>query len=300
MTPQEAPTTRNTRLRMDGNEPATGAAPEMTLEDLHLDRPHSARVYDFFLGGKNNYTPDRQAAAHLLTVYPGIIVLARENRSFMHRATRMLAEHGIRQFLDIGTGIPTRPNLHEVAQSIAPESRVVYVDNDPLVLAHAQALLDSSPEGRTAYIRADATDPESILSAPALTETLDLTRPVALSLNAIVHFIPDDTEARDVVKRLLDALPSGSALEISHATPDFDPESTAKAVEIYRAGGTPAKVRTRAEVERFFAGLDLVEPGIQVAHRWRPVEPNPRLHVGAWETLTDAEVSLYVGVAFKP
>jgi hypothetical protein len=300
MTPQEAPTTRNTRLRMDGNEPATGAAPGMTLEDLHLDRPHSARVYDFFLGGKNNYTPDRQAAAHLLTVYPGIIVLARENRSFMHRATRMLAEHGIRQFLDIGTGIPTRPNLHEVAQSIAPESRVVYVDNDPLVLAHAQALLDSSPEGRTAYIRADATDPESILSAPALTETLDLTRPVALSLNAIVHFIPDDTEARDVVKRLLDALPSGSALEISHATPDFDPESTAKAVEIYRAGGTPAKVRTRAEVERFFAGLDLVEPGIQVAHRWRPVEPNPRLHIGAWETLTDAEVSLYVGVAFKP
>ncbi len=281
---------------MDGNEPAAGSASDVTLEDLRLDRPHTARMYDHFLGGKNNYASDREAAARAVTVYPGIVTLARENRSFMHRATRMLAERGIRQFLDIGTGIPTRPNLHEVAQRVAPECRVVYVDNDPLVLAHAQALLDSSPEGRTAYIRADANEPESILSAPALTETLDLTEPVALSLNAIVHFLPDDRDPHGLIGRLLDALPSGSALEMSHATPDFDPEATARAVEIYRASGTPAQVRTRAEVARFFTGLDLVEPGIEVAHRWRPdpAEADTR------KTPTDAEVSLWVGVALKP
>ncbi|MEO3754468.1 SAM-dependent methyltransferase [Streptomyces sp. B6B3] len=281
---------------MRDNQPAAGAASEVTLEDLRLDRPHSARMYDHFLGGKTNYEADREAAARAVTVYPGIVVLARENRAFMHRATRMLAEHGIRQFLDIGTGIPTRPNLHEVAQGVGPESRVVYVDNDPLVLVHAQALLDSSPEGRTAYIRADANQPEQILSAPELTATLDLSRPVALSLNAIVHFLPDERDPHGLIGRLLDALPSGSALQMSHATPDFDPEATARAVEIYRASGTPAQVRTKQEVERFFAGLDLVEPGIEVAHRWRPDTPEG----SARETPTDAEVSLWVGVAFKP
>ncbi|TDC25693.1 SAM-dependent methyltransferase [Streptomyces sp. 8K308] len=285
---------------MDGNEPAIAAIPEVGLEDLRLGRPHSARMYDFFLGGKDNYEADRKAAIQALTVYPGIITLARENRSFMHRAVRTLAEAGIRQFLDIGTGIPTSPNLHEVVQSVAPECRVVYVDNDPLVLAHAQALLDSSPEGRTAYLRADGTDPKSILSAPELTSTLDLTRPVALSLCAVLHFMPDDRDPYGVVKTLVDAVPSGSALTISHATPDFDPVATAKAVEIYRASGTPAQVRTRAEVERFFAGLDLVEPGLEVAHRWRPYESSARLHVLARETMTDAEVSLLAGVAFKP
>ncbi|WP_425086134.1 SAM-dependent methyltransferase [Streptomyces hainanensis] len=285
---------------MDGNQPGSGAMPEVGVEDLRLGQPHSARMYDFFLGGKDNYEPDRRAAIQALTVYPGIITLARENRSFMHRAIRMLAEAGIRQFLDIGTGIPTSPNLHEVAQSVAPESRVVYVDNDPLVLAHAQALLDSSPEGRTAYLRADATDPESILSAPELAETLDLTRPVALSACAVLHFMPDDRDPFGVVRTLLDAMPAGSALTVSHATPDYDPVATEKAVEIYRASGTPAQVRGRAEVARFFAGLDLVEPGIEVAHRWRPYEVSSRLPAPARQTLTDAEVSLLAGVAFKP
>ncbi|MBH5333604.1 SAM-dependent methyltransferase [Streptomyces pactum] len=270
---------------------ADGLAPGQ----IDTSRPHPARMYDYYLGGKDHYEVDQDAAAHVMAIYPSIKTCARTNRSFMHRATRWLAsEAGVRQFLDIGTGIPTEPNLHQVAQAVAPDSRVVYTDNDPIVLAHAQALLHSTPQGRTSYIQADVREPERIVNAPELHETLDLSRPVALSLNALLHFVPDEFKPYDIVGRLVDALPSGSYLVLSHCTPDFDPETWAKVVEIYRQGGIPAQVRSRAEVQEFFEGLELVAPGVEVPHRWRPDDAAEATGV------TDAEVSLYAGVARKP
>lgn len=288
-------------MRMDDQQDVDGGANSEMSPDLHLGKPHAARMYDFYLGGKDNYEVDRKAAQQVVDAFPSIHVCARQNRAFMHRATRMLAEHGIRQWLDIGTGIPTQPNLHEIAQNIQRSARVVYVDNDPIVLVHAQALLASSPEGRTAYISADATDPTSILTAPQLAETLDLTEPVALSLNALLHFVPDEQDPYGIVKRLLNALPTGSALTLSHCTSDFDPTTWEKIVDVYRAGGTPAQVRSRDEIERFFtdSGLTLADPGITVAHRWRPDEDERHVPAITTPTASDADVSLWVGVGFK-
>ncbi|MBM9509086.1 SAM-dependent methyltransferase [Actinacidiphila acididurans] len=264
--------------------------------DIDTSKPHSARMYDYYLGGKDNFEVDKEAAERVAETYPGIYVCARENRAFMHRATRVLArEHGIRQWLDIGTGIPTEPNLHQVAQSVVPDARVVYADNDPLVLKYAETLMRSTPEGRTTYIHADANDPDALLGAPELAEVLDLTQPVALSLNALLHFIIDAQEPYALVSRLMSALPSGSALAITHCTPDYDPEGWEKVSAIYYAGGTPFQVRTKAEVARFFEGLDLLEPGIALGHRWRP--DNDGVFA---EGVTDAAVSLWAGVAIKP
>ncbi|WP_052852362.1 SAM-dependent methyltransferase [Streptomyces avicenniae] len=266
--------------------------------DLGLGRAHTARIYDYLLGGKDNYAADREAAALALRVQPHARTVAHANRAFMHRVTRVLAaEYGVRQWLDIGTGIPTRPNLHEVAQSVAPEARVVYVDNDRVVLAHATALLGSAPEGRTAYVHADATRPRAVLEAPELAETLDLDRPVALSLNALLHFLPGDP--RDVVGPLMDALPSGSVLALTHATRDLAPEMWDAIAAIYRGAGNPLYLRTHAEVRGLFDGLDMVAPGLVIAHRWRPQ------HVGTGATaataaVTDADVSLWAGVGVKP
>jgi hypothetical protein len=213
----------------------------------------------------------------------------------MHRSTRFLAESGVRQFLDVGTGIPTRPNLHEVAQQIAPDCRVVYVDNDPIVLAHAQALLESHEAGRTAYVQADLADPDGILSAAQLIETLDLSRPVALSLNAVLHFVTDEHDPYGTVEKLKSRLVPGSALVLSHGTADFvPPEVSARGSNVYRAAGTANQGRSRDEVARFFDGWSLVEPGIVTSHRWRPDEP------AALSDVTDAESSAYVGVAWKP
>ncbi|WP_051939670.1 SAM-dependent methyltransferase [Phaeacidiphilus oryzae] len=266
--------------------------------DLQQDRPHSARMYDYYLGGKDNYAVDRAAVAKAMAAFPGVLIAARVNRAFMQRATRFLAERGIRQWLDIGTGIPTSPNLHEVAQSVAPDARVVYADNDPIVLAHSRALLNAAPGGATAYIDGNVRDPEAILSSPELERTLDLSRPVVLSLNALMHFVPDEWGPYEIVGRLLAALPSGSALALSHATADFDPEGWAGVAEVYRKGGTPLRTRSRAEVEKFFEGLDLVDPGVEVPHRWRPEDVGPlRARTG---DITDTEVSQYAGVAFKP
>ncbi|WP_167499976.1 SAM-dependent methyltransferase [Streptomyces malaysiensis] len=278
----------------------TGSGPEPPNTPLNQGRPHSARMYDYFLGGKDNYVADREAAAKVLTLWPGVMIAARTNRAWMHRAIRFLAaERGIRQFLDIGTGIPTRPNLHEVAQGIAPESRIVYVDNDPIVLAHAQALLKSHPEGRTAYVHGDITEPEAILASPDLTEVLDLSQPVALSLVSLLHFVPDDWGPYDLVRRLVDALAPGSYLVLSHITPDFDPEATQKTVQVYHSGGIQGKIRTKDEVERFFTDLELVEPGLEVPHRWRTDLAERDSHVETGD-VTDAEVSFWAGVAHKP
>src|SRR5882757_264652 len=192
--------------------------PELPPE-IDTSRPHSARVYDYMIGGKNNFAADRETAAQVLKHSPNAHTAARENRAFLGRAVRFLAaEAGIRQFLDIGTGLPTANNVHEVAQAATPASRVVYADNDPMVLAHARALLTSSLEGRTAYIQADLRDPGSILASPVLREVLDLGQPVALMLIAVLHFIPDEDEPGKVIAALMDALPPGSYLAASHTT----------------------------------------------------------------------------------
>lgn len=268
-------------------------AEQLTPVDLKIDVPHTARMYDYYLGGKDNYPADRQAAEQALAVFPNARTAARENRAFLVRTTRYLAgEVGIRQFLDIGTGIPTSPNLHEVAQAIAPDARAVYADNDPIVLAHARALLTSTPEGRTAYIDADLRDTDRILAAPELRGTLDLTRPVALSILSVFHFVPDEDDPYGIVGRLMDALPSGSYLVLTHITPDCAPAEIERVAEVYRRQGIPGAPRSRLEVERFFEGLELIEPGVQVLHRWRPDSTSNG-------DLTDAEVSVYAGVAFK-
>ncbi|MER7998745.1 MULTISPECIES: SAM-dependent methyltransferase [unclassified Streptomyces] len=266
-----------------------------SVVEIDTTRPHPARMYDYYLQGKDYYEVDEVAAANVEKVHPTVKITARTNRYFMHRATRYLArEAGIRQFLDIGTGIPTRPNLHQIAQEIAPDSRVVYADYDPVVLRHAEALMRSTPEGRTTYIQADVRDPKSIIESERLRDTLDLSRPVALSLNALLHFVPDEDGPHEIVRFLLDALPSGSYLVLSHCTPDFEPETWANVVAVYRQGGIPAQVRSRDEVLRFFDGLELVEPGVAVAHRWRPDG------TALPEGVNDASVSIYAGVARKP
>lgn len=259
--------------------------------DLKVDVPHAARMYDYFLGGKDNFAVDREAADKVAAVYPTMVATARQNRTFMTRVVRHLAgEAGIRQFLDIGTGLPTSPNVHEIAQGIGPEARVAYADNDPIVLIHARALLTSSREGKTVYLDADLRDPDSILGARELRETLDFTQPTALSLIATLPYVPGD-EAFDVVRRLVDALPAGSYLALSHVTADINP-AMEEVAETYRKRGIPTAARSHAEVGRFFSGLELIDPGLVLIHHWRPDE-------GTDTGMTDADVSIYGGVARK-
>jgi hypothetical protein len=244
--------------------------PQGTADDVDLENAHPARVYDYFLRGKNNYEVDRVAAARLEAALPDIPLMARRNRDFMHRAVRRLVGvHGIRQFLDIGSGIPTRPNLHETAQDIDPAVRVVYVDYDHLVGAHSRALLASSPEGRVAFLLADATDPAAILAHPTVTETLDLAEPVALMLVSVLMYFEDAT-ARAIVDTLLAGLPSGSYLTISHPTGDFAPDVIARAAAVASATGLTYIPRSRDEVERLFAGVRLDDPGLVAMPAWHP------------------------------
>jgi hypothetical protein len=244
---------------------------------IDMTKPHPARRYDYWLGGKDNFQADRDAAEAIAAVFPHIRTAARENRAFMQRAVKFLAaEAGIRQFLDIGTGLPTANNVHDVAQGIAPESRIVYVDNDPLVLTHARALLTSSEQGATAYIDADVRNPEKILSDPAVRDTLNWSEPVALLLVAVLHFIEDSEDPYAIVDRLVSALPAGSYLVLSHAT--FDPldAETIAAMDAVNATIKPRfSPRSLSEVSRLLDGLDLLEPGIVSVSDWRP-EPGPR------------------------
>jgi SAM-dependent methyltransferase len=236
-----------------------------------------ARIYDYLLGGKDNFAADRDAAEQAIAAFPGLVTWARRNRAFLARAVNYLvADVGVRQFLDVGTGLPTANNTHEVAQRIAPETRVVYVDNDPVVLVHAQSLLNSSPEGVTAYIQADLRDPGAIIAQAR--QTLDFSQPVALMLLAILHVIPDADDPWDLVRQLVAALPSGSYLVISHPARDIHREQIAEMTKRFnqRLGSVRSEGRTRDEVSRFFTGLELVEPGIVSTPRWRPgpgVEP---------------------------
>ena len=232
--------------------------------------PHSARIWNYWLGGKDNYPVDRQAGEQTIAVLPEIVDIARASRHFLVRVVRYLAaDAGIRQFLDVGTGLPTVNNTHEVAQSVAPESRVVYVDNDPLVLVHARALLTSSPEGATDYIEADARDVGTILKGAAA--TLDFTQPIAVTMLGILPFITDDDEAKSLVTRLLAAVPAGSYLAITHSTSEATGERVIEAVRQWnQVAPTPYTLRNPQQIAAFFEGLELIEPGIVSCPQWRP------------------------------
>ncbi|WP_245667933.1 SAM-dependent methyltransferase [Actinomadura macra] len=260
--------------------------------DLKTEIPHSARIYDYLLGGKDNFPADRAAATNIVKDWPSLPTGMRANRRFMARmAHRLAAEHGIRQFLDIGTGLPTSPNLHEVVQAVAPEARIVYVDNDPIVLVHARALLTSTAEGRTGYLDADFRDPEAILESEQLRGDLDLDRPVALSLIAILHFIVDDAEVRRIIDRLMEPLAPGSILALSTTTFDNNPEVVAAGVAAYNAHGIPTVARTRTVVETFFDGLEILDPGVVAVHRWHPDQESSKLD--------DSQITIHGGIALK-
>jgi S-adenosyl methyltransferase len=265
-----------------------GAAP-----GVDTSRAHSARVYDYLIGGKNHFAADRKAAKNVLAANPSAIIGPRQNRAFLGRAVRYLAaEAGIRQFLDIGTGLPTTSNVHQVAQAYEPSSRVVYVDNDSLVLAHARALLTSAAAGRTAYIDADLRKPEAILSNPVTREVLDFGQPVALMLVAILHFILDEENPAETVATLLDALPRGSYLVASHFTAEHSQAGATAGARAYRGAGLAVQPRDSDEFARLaFSGLDLVPPGVVLVSEWRPDEQGPRP--------TPAEVACYGGVGRK-
>jgi len=261
---------------------------------LRTDQAHGARIYDYILGGKDNFAVDREAGENSLKIWPALRVHMQANRSFMHRVGRFLAaECGIRQFLDIGTGLPTPPNLHEIVQSVDPTARVVYTDNDPLVLAHARALMLGTEQGQTAYVAADMRDPQTIISAPEFRDTLDLNQPVGLLLIAIVHFIEDDTEARRVVRQVVDVLPSGSYLAMSIATDEFDPIPLAKVQREYNRLGETLIFRDRTTALGFFDGLELVEPGLVQMHKWRPDGTEA-------PGVADKDIAMYGAVARKP
>jgi hypothetical protein len=266
-------------------DPGRGQAPGFDTEHAH-----SARIYNYWLGGKDNYAADREAAEQAIAANPGIVSDVRANRAFLARAVHHLAaDCGVRQFLDIGTGLPTASNTHEVAQAATPAARVVYVDNDPVVLVHARALLTSTSEGTTAYLDADLRDAAGILEAAA--QTLDFGQPMALMLLIILHMIPDTDDPYGIVGRLVQALPSGSYLVLAHPASDI---RAAKMAEMtrrvnQRMSGPPATMRDRAAITRFFDGLDLLEPGVVQPQQWRP-EPG---------ALSTAQVTAWCGVARK-
>jgi len=241
-----------------------------SLSEIDTSVAHIARVYDYWLGGKDNFAPDRAAAEAAMREDPNVVEGVRGNRAFLARAVRYLAgEAGIRQFLDIGTGIPAADNTHEVAQDVAPECRVVYVDNDPIVLAHARALLTSEPEGATAYLDADLRNVAEIIRAAA--GTLDFTEPVAVMLIGILHCIPDEDDPAGIIRQLMDAVPSGSYLVISHPANDINSPGVRRlASRLNELMPMKLRFRSRAEVARFFDGLELVEPGLVRGPEWRP------------------------------
>ncbi len=250
---------------------------------------HPARVYNYWLGGKDNYAADREAAEQAVAANPNILPGVRANRAFLGRAVRYLAgEAGIRQFLDIGTGLPTAENTHDVAQSIAPDSRIVYVDNDPIVLAHARALLTSTPEGATAYVAADARDTGTILAEAA--KILDFSQPIAVMFLMILQYIPDEEQPQRIVADLMEAMPPGSYLVHSDTTGDIDAERVATATARLNARLGPAQLhrRTREQMAGYFTGLDMVEPGLVPLPEWR-ARADPA-HM----------IPCYAGVARKP
>jgi hypothetical protein len=248
----------------------SSAIGQLPPDELNTNVAHSARVWNYFLGGKDHYPADREAGDQVLALMPEIRESAQADRAFLGRVVRYLAgEAGVRQFLDIGTGLPTADNTHEVAQAVAPDSRIVYVDNDPIVLAHARALLTSGPAGVTAYVDADVRDTDKLLQAAA--QTLDFSQPVALMLLGILNFVIDDDEAHAIVNRLLDAVSSGSYLAVVHPTQEVVGEAMAEVLRLWNErGGAPLVDRSPQELARFFDRLELLEPGVVSCTQWRP------------------------------
>jgi hypothetical protein len=250
--------------------------------------PNPARIYDYFLGGKDNFPADREVAEQLLAIAPVARDVVEDNRAFLRRVVHLLAtEHGIRQFIDLGSGLPTQGNVHEIAQELAPDARVVYVDNDAMVVTHSRALLAGD---NTVAIQADLRQPDQVLDHPEVRELIDFGRPIALLLMAILHFIPDEDDPPGIVARFRDALPAGSYLAISHGTrdvpdrPDMSPQEMAemgkKVEQLYQLTTATLVTRTRAQVERFFDGFDLLDPGVVEIQLWRPDHRRPKLPGG--------------------
>jgi len=263
-------------------------ADDRDLPKIDTTKAHPARIYDAWLGGKDNFAADREAAELALQAYPALAEAIQSNRAFLGRAVHFLVGAGVRQFLDIGTGLPAADNTHEVAQREAPDSRIVYVDNDPIVLRHAQALLTSTPEGACDYIQADLSAPETILADAA--RTLDFDRPVALMLLAVLQFALDEQDPYGLVARLTAALPAGSYLVISHPTDDFNP-NRGESMTVYNERSVEqAVVRDKAATARFFDGLDLLDPGVVPVAEWRPDS----------DATAAKPSSMWCGVARKP
>jgi hypothetical protein len=251
--------------------------------------PHSARIWNYWLGGTDNFPVDQEAGEQYRQIFPGVVDVARASRQFLTRTIEYLAgEAGIRQFLDVGTGLPTADNTHQVAQRIAPESRVVYVDNDPMVLVHARALLTGVPEGRTEYLDADLRDPAAIISAART--ILDFDRPVALILSGVLGHVDDTEQARSIVRALLDPLPSGSYLSLNDGTSVMSPQIQEAQDDYNESGAMPYRLRTPDEIASYFDGLELVEPGVVPCPRWRPDA----------KVDTPLDVDAFGGVARKP
>ncbi|MGW2834118.1 SAM-dependent methyltransferase [Streptomyces sp. NPDC001286] len=269
-----------------GGDGAGGTQPFV----IDTSRPHPARMYDYFLGGKDNYEVDQEAAERFIKAAPEVRAAVRANRRFMERAVRyVVAEGGVRQILDIGTGLPTEPNVHQIARAVAPGTRVAYVDNDPIVSAHSRTLLDDD-DTDTSVVLADLRDPRAVLDHPDVRRVLDFDRPVALLLLAVLHFLTEADDPNAVVATLLDALPAGSHLVLSHATVDIHEDGRADAVKVYNNATATMNPRSHARVLDFFDSLTLVDPGLVLVPDWRPQEPP---EAGA------PPIGIYGGVARK-
>lgn len=236
--------------------------------EIDVTIAHPARMYDYYLGGKTHFSADREAAEKVLAILPEGRAMALANRAFLGRAVRFLASQGINQFLDVGTGIPSPGNTREVVREINPQARVVYVDNDPIVIAHARALLTDG--GPVSVVPGDLRDPEALLASPDIRDVLDFSRPMAILLVAVLHFIRDHEEPERIVQKLKDSMPSGSYLAISHGTQDFNPERASAAVRGYDEATAPFVLRSKEQVEGFFDGLEMMEPGLVQLPYWRP------------------------------
>jgi hypothetical protein len=242
----------------------------LVSQGIDLDRPNPARMYDYYLGGAHNFAPDRALAEQALSVMPWMREAVRANRAFLGRAVRYCFDQGIRQFLDLGSGIPTVGNVHEIAQTLDPRSRVAYVDNEAVAVAHSTQILRDNPNA--SITRADLTDSAAVLSAPTVTELIDFSQPVAVLAVAVLHFLPDERDPASVVRAYREAMSPGSYVVLSHVTSDHDPEEAANAKNVYQRSANPVHTRSHAEITALLHGFDLVEPGLVDATRWRPDE----------------------------
>jgi hypothetical protein len=264
--------------------------PDWAPTGIDVELPSAARLYDYYLGGFHNFEADREMGQKVLQLWPELPMIMKENRSFLRRAVRYLAGQGVDQFLDLGSGIPTVGNVHEVARQLNPDARVVYVDNDPVAVAHSRSILGE--DAQTAVVQADVREPQLVLTDPALTQTLDLSRPVGVLMVALLHFVSDDADPAGLIGQFRDAVSPGSYLALSHATADHDPSRSAQARRLYQDTATPMTLRGAAEISELFPGFNLVAPGLVHLPLWRP-DPDQGIEGDP------ARFSIYAGVARK-